>query len=147
MAESWSPTLEDVAGFIPTRTRDASKPGSDTLLGTFTTDTTPTDEQATRTIRAAAAHVLGATGPIPAAPEHLSILASTAAALRAAADIELAFPDSDADVQVYEQLNRRAEEALQQLVDAVNDAGSGPEGSLLPVWVMPEGPWWGDYPL
>lgn len=148
MAESWQPTLEQVADHIPTRTRDAANPGSDTLLGTFNASTTPTDEQATRQIVAAVAEVLAAVGgTVPATPAHLETLASEAAALRAAADIELAYPDRNADVNVFQQLDQRAKDALQRLIDAVNDAGSGPEGALLPVYSFPDPVWYGDYPL
>ncbi|GAA3172487.1 hypothetical protein [Nonomuraea roseoviolacea] len=148
MAESWTPTLEQVADHIPTRTRPTEPPGTDTLLGTFNGQTTPTAEQANRQITAAVAEVLAAVGgTIPAAPPHLATLASEAAALRAAASIELAYPDRQADVNVYEQLNARAIAALQRLIDAVNDAGSGPEGALMPVWAFPDPPRHGDYPL
>lgn len=148
MAESWAPTLEQVADHIPTRTRDATVTSSDTLLGTFNANTTPTDEQATRQIKYACTEVLGAiAGPIPATPTFLADLAAEAAALRAAADIELAYPDRQADVTVYERLDQRAKDALQRLIDAVNNAGSGPEGSLLPQWAFPNPDWWGDYPL
>lgn len=148
MAEPWQPLLEQVADHIPTRTRPSDPPGTDTLLGTFTSITTPTDEQATRQIKYACTEVLGAVGgTIPATPTFLYGLASEAAALRAAADIELAYPDRQADVSVYELLNQRAKDALQRLIDAINDQGSGPEGSLLPQWAMPEPVWYGDYPL
>lgn len=148
MAETWQPTLEQVADHIPTRTRDSTTPGSDALLGTFNASTTPTDEQAARKILAAVAEVLAAVGgTIPATPTYLASLASEAAALRAAADIELAYPDRDADVQVFAQLDQRAKDALQRLIDAVNDQGSGPEGSLLPQWAFPEPVWYGDEPL
>ena len=142
MAEPWAPTLEQVADHIPTRTRDSKTPGSDTLLMTFNADTTPTDEQARRYIDSAVA------GTIPATPTYLRELARKAAALRAAADIELAYPDRDADVEVAAQLDQRAKDALLRLVEAVSDAGgTGTEGSLLPVWSMPVPGWPGDYPV
>jgi hypothetical protein len=148
MAEPWAPLLEQVADHIPTRTRDSSVPGDDTLLGTFNARTTPTDEQAMRHINAAVAEVLGAVGgTVPATPAFFYELAGEAAALRAAADIELAYPNRDAEIQVFERLDQRAKDALQRLIDAVNDAGSGAEGSLLPQWAMPEPVWYGDYPL
>lgn len=145
---SWSPSLEQVADHIPTRTRDPAQPGDTTLRGTFTSSTEPTDEQARRHINAAVAEVLGAVGgTIPAAPTFLHQLASEAAALRAAADIELGFPNRNADADRWTQLDQRAKDVLQRLIDAVNDQGSGPEGGLLPAWSMPCPPWWGDYPL
>lgn len=145
---TWAPSLEQVADHIPTRTRNASTPGDTSLLGTFTAQTEPTDEQARRHISAACSEVLGAVGgSIPDSPAFLARLAGEVAALRAAADIELAYPTRDADVSVYEQLTARADAALQRLVDAVNDAGAGPEGGLLPQYAFPEPVWYGDYPL
>ncbi|MGP3914306.1 hypothetical protein [Nonomuraea sp. 10N515B] len=148
MAEPWTPTLEQVADHVPTRTRPIEPPGSTEYLNTFTAQTTPTDEAARRHIAAAVVEVLGAAGgSIPATPAFLQELASAAAALRTAASIELAYPNRDADVSVADQLDQRAKDALQRLIDAINDQGSGPEGSLLPVWSMPDPVWYGDYPL
>ncbi|MDX3100449.1 hypothetical protein [Nonomuraea angiospora] len=149
MAEPWTPSLEMVADHIPTRTRPIEPPGETRYLNTFTSETTPTDVQAQRRIEDAVVTVLAAVGGVvPAAPMFLSILAREAAALRAAADIEIAYPDRDADVAVYEQLNELANAKLERLVQAINDQGHGTSGSsLLPVWSMPEPPWWGDYLL
>ncbi|GAA2990785.1 hypothetical protein [Streptosporangium longisporum] len=151
MAEPWAPSLEQVADHIPTRTRStAAAPGDDSLLMTFNTTTTPTGEQAQRFIASAVSEVLGAVaGRIPDTPTYLRTLAQKAAALRAAADIELAYPDRDADVDVSARLDQRAKDALLRLVDAASDAASpGSEGSLLPVWSMPAvPPWPGDYLL
>ncbi|MER7131253.1 hypothetical protein [Streptosporangium saharense] len=149
MAELWAPTLEQVADHIPTRTRDSAAPGVDALQMTFNERTTPTAEQAARYIASAVSEVLAAVaGVIPAAPAYLAVLAQKAAALRAAADIELAYPDRDADVSVATQLDQRAKDALARLVEAVSDAGGpGTEGGLLPVWAFPDPGWPGDYPV
>ncbi|MEV4287355.1 hypothetical protein AB0K40_17765 [Nonomuraea bangladeshensis] len=148
MAEPWTPSLEQVADHVPTRTRNAAEPGDTRLTGTFSAQTEPTDEQARRHIAAAVAEVLGAVGgSVPAAPAFLGHLASEAASLRAAADIELAYPNRNADADRFAQLDQRAKDALQRLLDAVNDQGGGPEGGLLPVWSMPVPVWYGDYPL
>ena len=150
MAEPWAPSLEEVADHIPTRTRSSTAgPGDDSMTMTFNASTTPTAEQAARFVDSAVSEVLGAVaGRVPDAPTYLRVLAQKAAALRAAADIELAYPDRDADVDVSERLDQRAKDALARLVEAVSDAGSpGSEGSLLPVWSMPAPTWPGDYPL
>lgn len=145
---TWAPTLEHVADHIPTRTRDRNNTGSDALLMTFTAATTPTDEQAQRHIAGAVAWTLaGIGGVLPATPVHLTDLATRTAALRAAADIELAYPDRNADVAVHEQLDQRAKDALKVLVDACNDAGGGTEGNLVPVYSFPDPALYGDYPL
>ena len=146
--EAWAPSLEQVAGHIPTRTRDASTPGDTSLLNTFTATTEPTDEAARRHIADAVVEVLGAVGgTIPDAPLFLADLAAAAAALRAAASIELAYPNRDADVNVYTQLDQRATAALNRLVEAVADQGTGPEGGLLPQYSFPDPVWYGDYLL
>jgi len=148
VAEPWTPSLEQVADHISTRSRDTTTPGSDALLGTFNATTTPTGEQAGRVIASAVGVVLGAVGgTVPASPAYLAVMAGYAASLRAAADIELAYPDRDADVSVYEQLDQRAKDTLERLIEAINDAGSGTEGSLLPQYAFPDPPSWGDYPL
>jgi len=150
VAEPWAPSLEEVADHIPTRTRASdARPGDDSLLMTFNQATTPTGEQAARFVDSAVSEVLGAVaGRVPDTPTYLRVLAQKAAALRAAADIELAYPDRDADVNVSERLDQRAKDALLRLVEAVSDASSpGSEGSLLPVWSMPAPTWPGDYPL
>lgn len=147
MAEPWTPRLEQVADHIPTRTRDAAAAGDTALLGTFTSATEPTDEQARRHIAAAVVEVLGAVGGIvPATPTFLHHLASEAAALRAAADIELAFPNRNADADRFAQLDQRAKDALQRLLDAIGDQGSGPD-VLMPQWAFPDPVWYGDEPL
>lgn len=151
MAEPWTPSLEQVADHIPTRTRPVEPPGSTEYLNTFTAQTTPTDEQARRRIAAAVVEVLGAVASInaaiPTTPTYLPALASEAAALRAAAMIELAYPDRDADVEVYTQLDQRATAALQRLLDALTNADPGSDGNLLPQYAFPAPPWWGDHHL
>lgn len=149
MAEPWAPTPEQVADHIPTRTRNSSAPGDDALQNTFNAQTTPTGEQAGRFIASAVSEVLAAVaGTVPAAPVYLRSLAQKAAALRAAADIELAYPDRDADVEVAAALDQRAKDALVRLVDAISDAGgSGTEGSLMPAYSFPAPGWPGDYPV
>jgi hypothetical protein len=144
MAEPWAPSVADVGARIPTRTRDQTQPGNDNVLGTFTDATVPTAEQVTPIINGAVASVRHAVGTIPTTPATLYELAKDAAAWRAAADIELAWPERDADIrEVYDRLNARAALALQRLIDACEDAGTGSDAGL-PVWSMPEPVPWGD---
>jgi hypothetical protein len=140
VTEPWAPSLEEVAGHIPTRTRDNNRPGSDALTGTFSTGTTPNQEQAQRITDAAVATVTAAVGTVTTA---LEALARDAAGWRAAADIELAYPQRDADVTVYEQLDARAKDALTRLLTAADDQGGGVEAGL-PVWEFPMPVWYGD---
>lgn len=132
--EPWAPTLEEVAGHIPTRTRDGAVPGSDAYTGTFSATTTPTEDQAQRITDAAVAAVAGAVGAVSA---RLEPLARDAAGWRAAADIELAYPQRDADVTVYDQLDARAKDALARLLTVAGDEGGGPD-ALSPVWCFPD---------
>lgn len=132
--EPWAPTLEEVAGHIPTRTRDTLHPGSDAFTNTFTDTTTPTESQAQRITDAAVATVAGTVGTVTTA---LQPLARDAAGWRAAADIELAYPQREADVTVYEQLDARAKDALTRLVTVAEDDGGGPDATL-PVWCFPD---------
>lgn len=141
---AWAPSLFQVAAYVPSRTRDASQPAADVLTGTFTPDTTPTDVTVADVfIPAAVAEVVAACGTVP---DTLAGLAGEAAALRAAADIELAYPERAADVEVYRDLDARAKDALARLVAALATAGAGGE-ALLPVWAMPDPPPWGDINL
>lgn len=144
--EPWAPTLSDVAKHIPTRTRDVKTPGSDTMLGTFTPATTPTDAQAQSVIDDAVAYVLASVGELPAVPpasEQIQVAARTAAEWRAAADIEVAYPNRTADVQVYAQLDARANAALVSLRTALAVETGGPV-DLLPIWQSPGPAPWGD---
>lgn len=145
MAEAWAPSLTDVAKHIPLRTRDKT-PGVDSLLGTFTPDTTPTDAQAQAAIDDAVASVIAVVGALPTTGSLVSqiqVAARVAVEWRAAADIEVAYPNRDADVRVYDQLNARAQQALDSLKLALAEAGSG-LADTLPDWSFPSPPPWGD---
>lgn len=143
MAITWAPTLVDVAGCIPTRTRSASNPADDRYLNTFNDDTDPTAELAQRKIENAVADVTGAVSSITV---KLEPLAKNAAMWRAAADIELAYPDRNADANYYTQLDARARYEWEQFLEAAEDAGSGPDSSV-PLWSMPGPSPWGDINL
>jgi hypothetical protein len=146
VAEPWAPSLADVGGKIPTRTRPADPPDGDPL-GTFTEETMPTAAMVEPIIDGAVAQVRHAVGTVPSTPETLYDLARDAAAWRAAADVELAWPERDADLrEVYDRLDARAKLALQALIDACEDAGTGADGGL-PVWAFPEPVPWGDQDL
>jgi hypothetical protein len=132
--ETWAPTLEEVAGHIPTRTRDGNTPGSDAFTNTFSETTTPTESQAQRITDAAVATVKGSVGTVTTA---LEPLARDAAGWRAAADIELAYPQREADIAVYDQLNARAKDALARLLHVAEEQGGGPDATL-PVWSFPD---------
>jgi hypothetical protein len=138
--------VADVARYIPTRTRDGSTPGDDTLLGTFTTATEPTADQAQSIIDDAVGSVVSAVGELPPSPpadDQIYAQARVAAAFRAAADIELAYPNRDADVHTAQMLSQRADGALATLRTALQVLVGGPV-DLLPAWAMPLPETWGD---
>lgn len=140
--EPWSPTLADVARHIPTRTRDRQTPGSDRLLGTFTAHTTPTSEQAQAVIDSVVGVLVATVGQLPA-NDDVRVAARQAVEWRAAADIELAYPNRDADVAVYTQLNARAEAAWAAFSTVLVANSAGTVDTQL-VYSFPPGPPWGD---
>lgn len=143
MAEPWAPSLSNVGGKIPHRTLEVDDPADDTPSGTFSDKTMPTADMVQPLIDEAASQVARAVSTIPA-PMH--DLAQQAAAWRAAADVELAWPQRDADIrEVYDRLNARAALALQELIDACDDAGTGADGGV-PLYSFPAPvPWGEDY--
>lgn len=108
---AWAPSLAEVADHIPGRTRPTAEwPATDALAGTFTDATTPTRTQAGRLISRACAWVATRLGPV--INSRVYRLAGEAAALRAAYWVEVAYPERDADLTVYDRLRAEAEAAL-----------------------------------
>jgi hypothetical protein len=140
MTELWAPTLLDVGGCIPTRTVNVNLPGNLDYLNTFTTDTRPTAAQAQLKIDQAVADVLEAVASVPV---DLYGAAKNAAMWRAAADIELAYPDRNADADYYRLLDERAKYAWELLLKAAT-ADNSSNASSLPVWYAGTAPWWAD---
>lgn len=136
----WAPFLSDVGDFVPHKTRDLSSPGTDLILGTFTGATLPTDEQAHRVLDGAITTVAGVASPLDPA---LYDLARRAAAIRAAADIELAWPERASDMTTYDALNRRADAELARLKEAASHTTTGPVATS-PQWSFPDPPNWAD---
>jgi len=110
------------------------------MLGTFTADTTPTDEQAQEFIDQSVQWVVGNCGALPAnltSTDDLWINARTAAEWRAAADIEIAFPmNRDPDVRLFQVLDQRAKDALSTVRSAMQGEGVG-QVDLVPYWHFP----------
>lgn len=141
MVEVWAPSMADVGARIPTRTRDQTTPGNDSPLGTFNDRTVPTATEVQPILDGAIAQTADAVGSVP---ENLYGLAKDAAAWRAAADVELAWPERNAQItDLYNALDARAKLALQALIDACDDAGTGVEGGA-PAWSFPAPVPWGD---
>lgn len=122
-AAVWAPDLRKVGSHIPSRTRDVV---TNEPQGTFSGDTYPTGEQVALIIGSAVAAVAGLVGrPVAAAANPLC---ETAAALWAAYWVELAWPDRDANVSVFQRLRDDAVMLTEQ-ARAVNvGAGGGTDG-------------------
>jgi hypothetical protein len=136
--EPWAPDVSDVARHIPTRTRDTKTPGSDALLGTFNGNTTPSDSVAQQMIDDTVASLEAQFGDMPGiASQHPD--AATAIRVyvewRVAADIELAYPNRDADIQTAAALDKRAVAQLAVVAAAlaVSEVGTtavNPDGNF-----------------
>lgn len=137
---TWSPSLSDVGGCIPTRTVNVNLPGSEDYLNTFTTDTRPTALQVQEKIDQATNDVLSA---VAAVGPDLEDVAKNAAMWRAAADAELSYPERNADANYYAALDARAKYEWSLLIAASEDQGTGTSGTI-PQWYMPDPTWYGD---
>jgi hypothetical protein len=146
----WAPSLVAVGRYIPTRTREVGVDNDYT--GTFTTLTYPSASQVTGLIGDAAVWAETRTGTpvMPAAYPAMTV----AATLWTAYHVELAYPERDADVAVYDRLLQSAEQMIAQAAAANRAAGGG--GSLdsageVPVLVefagFPAAPAWADVPF
>lgn len=144
--QPWAPTLSGVARHVPTRTRDRTKPGDDTLLGTFNANTTPTGDQVQDLIDDAVAGLEAVVGDIPnvavAAP-NLAAAMRTYVEWRVAADIEVAYPNRDADLQTADRLQARAQAAFTVVQEALAAIGEGTV-DVLPWWAFPDPPPYAD---
>lgn len=142
---TWTPELDAVGDWIPARTLSSIlTPGVETYLGTFTSTTTPTDEQVRRHVDAAVAAVIAECGSVDSS---LNDQARAAASCLAASFVELAYPTRDADLTTYDRLTVLAGSMLRSLADAnvqVTGAPAGLAQSLLPQYSFPTPPAWGD---
>lgn len=142
---SWAPTREHVADYVTSRTVDTDTPGDDAPTGTFFEHTYPTGDQVDRLIASATAWVLNVTGPVVT---DLEGTARDAAALRAAALVEMSYPERDADVEVANVLLEQALAARTELAAANRAAGGvGVGTAATPLGCFPDAAiWTGDQP-
>lgn len=131
---AWSPFLSQVADHVPYLTVDTTTPGSQLYLGTFTGDTTPTDEQAQRHIDSAVALMRPA---IPLISAALYATARAVAALRAAASLARAFPRRPEDLANATALDARADAYWKVLVTAAEQEGTSAGAVGTPHWSFP----------
>jgi hypothetical protein len=137
---SWSPFLSDVGDHVPFLTLDTTVPGSQVYLGTFTGNTSPTDEVAQR-------HIDGAVAIIGAGFETLTVplirMARAVAALWAAASLCRAYARDNDTRALAAALTAEARTQLKVLIEAVEGAGESAL-SPLPVLIAPDPVPWGD---
>jgi hypothetical protein len=136
----WSPFLSDVADHVPFLTLDTTVPGSQVWLGTFTGNTSPTDEQAQRHIDQAVSLVGAGFSTLSGA---LPRMARTVAAMFAAASLSRAFGRSADERAIADSIERQARVELKTLQTAVDNAGSDTL-SARPVMYTPDPVPWGD---
>jgi hypothetical protein len=141
---TWSPFLSDAADHVPYLTVSTAVPGSQIYLGTFTGETTPTDEQAQRHIDRAVALMHPA---IPLISSALYPAARAVAALRAAASLARAFPRRPEDIAAAAALDARADASWKLLLTAAETEGTGAGAIGTPHWAFPEFPTYGDVNL
>lgn len=141
----WTPFLSDVADYVAYLTVDTTSPGSQVFLGTFTGNTTPTDEQVQRIIDREVSIVEGMTVGITSMPTSLYSLASTVVALRAASIIARTYQrTNELDLRFATTLDAWAASALASLIAAVGELGGGPGAGPAPVGYFPDAPYWQD---
>jgi hypothetical protein len=141
---TWSPFLSQVADHVPYLTVDTVTPGGQLYLGTFTGDTTPTDEQAQRHVDEAVALMRPAIPNITAA---LYPAARAVAALRAAASLARAFPRRPEDITAANSLDARADASWKILITAAQSEGTQAGAPGVPHWSFPVAPTYGDMNL
>lgn len=134
---SWTPFLSDVADYVPFLTVDVVTPGSQLYLGTFTGQTSPTDEQAQRVIDKAVALTLVASVGVFTLPPALEPVAKTVAALRAAAMLARTYARNDQDLALAASLDVAADAGLATLVLQVGEQGGGTGTGPAPVGYFP----------
>jgi len=127
----WTPFLSEVGDYIPSKTRDIT-PGSDVILGTFNGLTHPDDGQAQRMLDKACTGILSLLGSV--SPSEYA-QAGAVAAIRAAADIELAWPERAADLAMYTALSARYQVEWEKLDEL---------SANVPVYSFPDAPPWKD---
>lgn len=145
----WIPNVTEVATWIPERTLDVTTVGTAGQLptNTFSTKTQPSGAQVDDLIYAASSIISGRVGTVDPT---LYGLADKAAAVRAAAYVELTYPRREGGINQYEELIAVADSMLDALSEAnvaLTGTAPGAGSTLLPVWSMPDPVTYGDLDL
>lgn len=138
--QTWIPTREQVAAYVPKRTHVGSTTGYGSTLNTFTDDTRPSKTAVDSLISQAAQWIELLAGPITT----VTVVdgARTAAAMRVAGWIEMQW--GTAEDQAHGKLLLGEAEKLRKDVAAGNVAETGTDPvaapAVLPVWSFPAAP-------
>ena len=147
---TWLPGRSRVANYVPQRTLarapDSITESGDSYQFTFDSTTRPTGVQVDRLIADGGAWVASRVSPLAAA---LYDAASVCVALYAAAAVERGWPHDDNSLQRANDLEKRLDKMLADLIKANSDANGGtdpanPADHLLPVYAFPDPVPWGD---
>ncbi|WP_213004740.1 hypothetical protein [Paractinoplanes toevensis] len=137
---TWWPGRSRVANYVPHRTLQrslsTSQSSEDVYEMSFGTDTTPTGLQVDRLIADGAAWVSARAAPLA---DSMGPAASVVVALYAAAAIERGYPDDDQSLQRANDLEKRLDVMLKDLIDA-NNASNGTDDfglEVAPMWQFP----------
>jgi hypothetical protein len=130
---SWAPFLSEVGDYAPNKTRDIT-PGSNIIFGTFNGLTQPDDGQVQRMLDKVCTGIISVLGNVSVTqgPQ-----AAAYAAVRTAADIELAWPERAADLTLYNALTTRADAEFKKLDELSTN---------VPIYSFPDAPAWKDIP-
>ncbi len=152
---TWAPTRSRVAAYVPSRPLVPTPDGRNVDLGTWTDDTRPNGGQVDIMIRDAVNWVSDATGTLDLS---LYQSANAVAAIRAAAFIELGYPERSDPMKATanttsDRLFKQADSMLAALV-ARNKAITGADGDdpeavfeILPTYSFDSPPAWASYLL
>lgn len=150
---TWAPTRSRVAAYVPSRPLVPTPDGRNIDLGTWTDDTRPSGRQADDLIRDAVNWVTDATGALDLT---LFQSANAVAAIRAAAFIELGYPERNDPMKstantTSDRLFKQADQMLAALV-ARNRAVTGADGDdpeavfeIAPAYSFDVAPSWASY--
>lgn len=138
---TWTPGRSRVANYVPKRTLERSltstNESQDVYDLTFTANTIPSGLQIDRLIADGVAWVSGRVYPLNS---RLEGSASVVAALYAAAACERGFPDDSDSLQRANDLEKRMDALMADLLQANSDANNGTDDGfdiVYPVWSFP----------
>jgi hypothetical protein len=143
---SWRPSPADVGKYVPSRTLVVDRATATNIIhATFDAATQPTGMQVESLITDAVGWVTLRVGTVVPA---LYPMASSAAALWAAAAVERGYPTRESDVNIAADLQRQAD-AMRADLALANEAATGvdpenPAATLVPIWQFPPPPRWAD---